>query len=296
MRSSATFFSPDTEKPELPYHDSAQSALDNAANAGKLALPTTSILGAMALFAKPNGDAASLIAPFFKMMGFGMMVAGPVIDVVKLPVSLIVATEELLRSGILTALACIFEKNPDDQMRQKLSETFHLRLKHAIEVVHQFNLEPAEITEQKLQKGDVEDYVALALLDTCYESRHLVNVREGLILGNHKLLKRKYCPAEGLALFDKMIELSENISAGLELINPDRVKMSDLEERELADMKIVSSWLKVIKDGLPLDAAEYQEVEEGHIKQLNIIINLVAEIKEMAMPLLPKLSIASSRP
>lgn len=266
---------------EQPIGGAADRAAANAAEAAYLALPLITKSGIDIL----TGPASGFID--FRPVGLPIAIGGIVIDTIKAPFALAVATEEGVRAGIGKLLSLIFDKSASEATINQIFRSFLIRMRETATVLIALGLEDKNILDQTLKSGDIEELVGLTLLHTAYASRYC---NSGLFLANDKLLTRDNCPQEGLALFDKVMELKESIESAFDLagLSHRTALLQPKEKRLLEESRIVCDWLKLIKVGKQIAAEDKPGATVGQVSIVNKIISQIDELKQIGMATLPK--------
>lgn len=277
-KSSTRFFSLKRDRPEKSIGKTADDAAHNAQAAAHMMLPVITAAGIEML-----GDKGGYIplAP----LGIPVTVGGFVLDIVKAPVCLTVATEEAIRAGIMKLASLVFESQSPTQMQiDRLFKSFLIRMRDTATILVALDLEEVDVLNTKLQSGDIEDLVALTLLHTAYASRHYYG---GLVLANDTILDRVDCPVEGLELFDRIMKLKSSIQSALKISHMNLIAMGS-EEHELKESRIVCEWIRLIKEGHHLYGKDHPDVNQKQLEIVNNIISQIDELKKTAMEALPK--------
>lgn len=271
------FFMWKKEKAEKPMADTASAAAQTAKDAAHASLPVITGVGIAML-----GDKGGYLplAP----LGVPVTVGGIVIDTVKAPFCLAVATEEAIRAGIMKLASLVFEGSPTEREIDRIFSSFLIRMRDTAAILVALELESSDVLNEKLMSGDIEDLVGLTLLHTAYASR---NYDAGLLLANNKSLEREDCPPEGLMLFDTIMALKNSIRAALNVANKNDHAIGS-DERELEESRIVCQWITTIKAGKTLSLNDVPEVSVDQIAVVNSIICQIENLKKLGMTLLPK--------
>lgn len=149
-----------------------------------------------------------------------------------------------------------------------------MRLRETASLLVALGLEDKEVLNTKLRTGEIEDLIVLTLLHTAYASRRY---KQGLLLANGNTLQREYCPANGLSLFDKVVDLKDTINQALKLANIN--SKLDAIEYQLEESKVVLQWIKLIKEGKPLIAADTNATPD----QLMIVNTIIEKINRLKL-------------
>lgn len=285
-RAGTSFHMWKNETASNPIATSAQKAAENAKSAAEVSLPVITGIGISMLGMK--GDYISALAP----LGIPVIVGGIVLDTVKAPFCWAVATEEGIRAGITKLTSLLFEPAPDVAHERRIYESFLLRLKETATLLVLLNLEDANVLDTKLKSGNIEELIGLTLLHTAYASR---DYYAGLLLASNKVLERKDCPPQGLALFDKIMELKALIKESLVSALKKDYRYFENEQKELDESRIACKWITQIKQGHEI-TPEPGKVSEAECKIVNKIIGLIEELKQQAQLLLSEKNITHDLP
>jgi len=277
-KSPANIYSVPEEKAENRLASAASNAWKNASGAAYLTLPLITY-GGIKWMTEGRGGYIDL-----SPLGFPIAVGGVVIDTVKAPITFAVATEEAARAGITKLLSLVFEGSPATAQRDRIFNSFLLRMRAAVTLLQMMGLEDEDVLNRKLRTGDIEDLVGYTLLLTAYASREYYS---GLLLANGHKLTREQCPVEGQPLFDKIVALKETIKQALNSANL-KISGSDQKARQLEESRIVCDWIKLIKEGKRVVSADKPDATESQLAVVNAIITQVEELKLRGMAALPK--------
>jgi hypothetical protein len=260
----------------------AAKAADNAKSAGSMALPTLTMAG-IGMLTAPSSGGYDILRP----LGLPLTIGGFVIDVVKAPVCLAVATEEGARAGITKLISLLFEKSGPQQALNNIFKSFLLRMRETATLLVALGLEDETALDQKLKSGDIEELVGLTLLHTAYASRRR---HDGLLFANSKILTRKDCPEEGYELFDKVIALKESIKEALKLAGIQSFAATKEKEKEveLEESRVVCQWIKLIKAAAPVTEASMPGVTSAQAAIVNKILAQIQALKQLGMAMLPE--------
>lgn len=276
-KSHSPFFLWKKEKAESPISDAAAAAAENAKGAAHATLPVITAVGIEML--RDRGGYLPL-AP----LGIPVTVGGIVIDALKAPVCLAIATEEAIRAGITKLASLVFEGSPTERQVDRIFKSFLIRMRDTATILVALGLEDKSVLNTKLTNGDIEDLVGLTLLHTAYASRRY---QGGLLLATNKALIREDCPPEGLQLFDKMMDLKVAIRTAIDnALQGEPLRMDD--ERELEESRLVCQWIELIHAGKPLHLEDEPDVNAEQMALINQIIEQIQDLKQQGMAVLPE--------
>lgn len=265
------------ERASKPIKDNAETAARNAKMAAELTKPCFTGLGLLFM---------TSTLPYLPISIFGvpMTIGGIMVDLVKAPVCLTVATEEAARAGVTKLASLLFEGDPIKAESERIFKSFLTRMKETAAILVALDLEKPDVLNQKLKSGDIEDLVALTLLHTAYASR---DYEYGLLLASKKTLTRENCPEQGLPLFDKVIELKNLVKQALKGVTGNKYFRTD-EDRQIEESKIVCQWIKDIAQGKALTASDRPNVSQAELNVINDIIKKIDILKVYAMEVMPE--------
>lgn len=274
------FFKLKKEKEEKPIEQAAKDALENAQLAAYAILPLITASG-VSLMMEKNGGFINLSA-----LGLPLVIGGFVLDTLKAPFCIAIATEEAIRAGMIKLVSLVFEHSPTQLEIDRIFKSFLIRMKDTATLLIALGLEDADVLNRKLQSGDIEDLVGLTLLHTAYASRHYP---DGLLLANNKTLERQNCPTLGLPLFDKIMALKQSIRFALHIdYYFDYLSQEKKNECELKESAIVCQWIKLIKNGTFLNASDHPDKSQDHLDIVNQLIKQIDALKHAGMNILPE--------
>lgn len=278
-KSSYFWISYEHEKAGKPIAAAACNAASNAKGAAYATLPLITAMGVQMMCEKSSGFIS--LAP----LGLPVAIGGFFLDLGKAPICAAIASEEAVRAGILKVSSMVFEKSPTEMEVDRIFKSFLLRMRETATLLVALDLEKEDVLERRLRTGEIEDLVGLTLLHTAYASRHYDT---GLVLASQKILTREDCPAQGLPLFDRIMELKKTIKDALNLADPNLHFVSDQQKRELEESRIVCQWIRAIVSGKPLAGVDRPGATDAQLTVVNKIIGQIAELKERAMIVLPE--------
>jgi hypothetical protein len=261
------------EKQENKIGKSADNALQNAGGAAYTALPLITAAGVSLCTQGEIGF----------VFGFPMAVGGIFLDAIKAPICLAIAGEEAVRGGTMKLASLVFEKQPTQAAIDRIFKSFLIRLRETATILVALGLEQTDALDTKLQSGDIEELVGLTLLHTAYASRHY---HGGLLLATNKRLERNDCPAEGLTLFDEVMELKKLINQALVSANSPASRTD--QQRDLEESRIVCQWMALVKAGVPLTTADKPDATAGQIAIVNKIMAQIDNLKLIGMSAMPE--------
>ncbi len=281
---SSHFFKPTEKEQENKLSKMSADALENAEAFAIYTLPTITATGIamLTLDSKPSGAMIN-IGPMIKALGVPVTVGGIVLDVVKAPICLTVATEEAVRAGICKLASYVFDKRDvAEEDIEKIFKSFLMRMRQTATILEVLELEEKGVLTRKLESRDIEELVGLTLLHTAYASRDL---KEGIRLSTGEILSKKDCPANGKSLFDKVTLLKNTIRQALhsEKVSDDILS----EEKERADSQMVCKWIKFIKLGNSVKIKDMPGSNSHEVGLVNDIIHQIKHLKKLGMKMLP---------
>lgn len=265
------------QKPKTKLKEGSKDALENSKTAATIALPMVTVGGFALMFSKEHGIAADL----FRIMGFFMAVSGPIIDAIKLPIGLVVSTEEAARGGILALGSAIREGNPEKQQINKVSQSFIQRMQETANLLVELKLEKREELVAKIQAKNFEELMGMTLLYTAYHSRYH---KDGILLANEKVFTLEHCPEKYRPLLKSVNALKQSIRTGLRI---DDSQSAPDAAKSLDDAKVIAPWLEYIKRGASLEGSAHG-LDDHAPKIVNQVIELIRELKQVAMVQLPE--------
>lgn len=266
-------------KQEQSLAKKANKALSNAGNAAYATLPLCTWMGIQLLCTQ--GDYVDAIGP---ILGVPCVIGGFVLDTIKAPIFMAVATEEVVRGGMTKLISLLFEKPPNQQVIDTIFTSFLIRMRETATLLIALNLEKSNFLDKRLKSGDIGELIGLTLLHTAYASRHY---KDGILLASEIILKREHCPKEGLIIFDTIMELKDLINQGLKLSDHYDGHLYG-EEREMAESRIVCNWIKLIKEGKEITSLTRPDTTEAQRALVNKIIHKISELAQLGLRQLPE--------
>lgn len=252
------------------WHQTADKAYLNSNTARKYISPSIFNTGRELLKEPAGYFGGGFIA---NLAGIPVTMVGAIVDPIKASVAAVVATEEKGRGWITTVISNLIEKNPVEKFSAEIHAGFIARMNVIVDLLDAAGLEKREVSLDKLEKGEIEEIVALTLLHIAYTSRH----RSNILLLNDKELTFQNCPENYKTVYQGLENLKEKIEKAV----PGNKEKYGFYNKfaALADAETIITWIKPIKDGKIL---EFKQGDSNLSKQeIRIINEIILELETL---------------
>lgn len=219
----------------------------------------------------------------FRPLGALMLPGALLVDTLKAPICLVIATEEAIRGGITKIASLLFKSNPSQKAQNIIFKSFVKRIQQTAGILVALGLEDKQILSDKLKSGDIEELFGLSLLLTAYDSRHHYGP---ILLAKNTLLSRSDCPLDGLPLFESINTLSRTINEVLRSVLSANKNYRSTEETEREEARIACEWIVDIRKGETIQPKKRPDANAKQVELINSIITQIVQLKKIGMTIL----------
>jgi hypothetical protein len=276
-----------------PLEKSSNDALKNAKGFASSALPWVTAAGLVLLTEKEHKSMGVVDLSGLKYLGLPLAMGGAVIDVIKAPICLVVASEEAVRAGVCKLASYVFENGPGHDTVNQVFKSFLIRLQITASILVKLELEKEDILDRTLKSGQMEKLIGLTLLYSAYDSRHC-SEKEGIVLATGEIFLEKHCPSDERykQLFKKTVELKNLIKEVLASLN-----LGEGEQALREEANVICKWIRIIYRNKLLKEEEAPEYSSAEIAIINKIMDEIKNLARLGKDILPEpvSSVPSSR-
>jgi hypothetical protein len=255
-------------------HDKkATEALRNAKEATKAILPVVTAGAVGLMLKKPSGG---YLRMDLRPLGLLLLPGVIILDVLKLPFAVGIATEEAIRGCIPKTRAAATAQGPDDPQaatEAALLASGEERMKSVVKALLAMNLETRESLQERIDNHHYGDLVAYTLLATAFASRN--EVGDTLQTATVGKVSWPQVPDQDRPLFALVVKLKNKLHSAHTSPKDDN-----------ASARWVSEWMPSIVQAVHSNSLIAVEgVNSEQIKKCNEVVDLVRQIAENAMSL-----------